>query len=171
MRSSQRILYDYFYLDMSKLVSRYCKNTDDAKEVLNDGFCKVFFHIKEFRNESSIKTWMTTIFIREAIKKYNFIKHKLTHFETDVNELNLEDISQNTNLYQKFEIQEILFLYQQLPDIEKFVFNLFVFEGYRHSEIAKLCQITEALSRFYLHSAKNKIKKLYSIKNQYIKTK
>lgn len=162
---SQRTLFYHFYNDMARIVMRYCADLDDAKEVLNDGFYSVFSNIKTFKGDSQFKTWMTTIFIRESIKKINRNK-RIPSVGSISLENELENLaSDDDNVLDRIETKEMMALIDQLPRIEKVVFNLHFFEGYKHKEIAELCGFSEGTSRWYLNGAKNHIKNMYTDHN------
>jgi RNA polymerase sigma factor (sigma-70 family) len=162
VQQSQRALFDFFYEDMAKIVMRYCPNPDDAKEVLNDGFYSVFSNIGAFKGDSKFKTWMTTIFIRQAIKKINSNKTFPTLMEVSVNDNFDFGIADYDNALVKLETKELVNIIEGLPKFEKIVFNLHVFEGYKHREIAEICNFSEGTSRWYLNCAKKNIKCTYT---------
>lgn len=170
MRRSQRTLFDYYYADMARIVMRYCPNPDDAKEVLNDGFLTIFSKINTFKGDSQFKTWMTTVFIRQAIKKIRQNKAFPTEFEVSVNDQFENEIADDDNALAAMEIKELIKIIDALPKYERIVFNLYVFEGYKHKEIADICEFSEGTSRWYLNGAKRSIKETYTQLNYISKT-
>ncbi len=132
---------------------RYTKDADDAKDVMQDGFVKIFQSLDTFRGEANIKTWMRTIMVNTAI---NFYRHK--HI------LQLESVDQaytahmpqtDETVISKMTTDELLSIINLLPDGYRLVFNMYVIEGYKHKEIAEMLGITEGTSKSQLSKAKS----------------
>ena len=69
-QSAQKMLFERYANKMMAVCMRYCKNQEDAKDLLQDGYYKVFTSIKSFKGNSKIDTWMTRIFINIALKLF-----------------------------------------------------------------------------------------------------
>jgi RNA polymerase sigma factor (sigma-70 family) len=129
---------------------RYCNTRDDAMEVVNDGFMKVFRELPGFKSrydnyEVSLKGWMKSIFVNTAID--HFRKNNKNYFVAEIEESHFEmqDIDETT--IDKMSHKEIMALVQSLSPVYKTIFNLFVIEGFRHEEIAKLLNISVGTSK------------------------
>lgn len=155
------MLYREFYAYGMSICLRYANNREDAVEILNDSFLKVFTNISKFETEKSFKTWFRRIIINTAIdynRKYaNFYKiEDINDYETQfydeekINELDLEDIMEMLN---------------KLPNLYRLVFNLHEIEGYKHSEIAEKLNIKESTSRTNLTRAKKMLRNFFEKKN------
>ena len=150
-RRIQEALYRQYCSAMLVLCKSYTKNDEDAVEVLQDGFLKVFQQINRFDSDkSSLYTWMRTIMIRTAIdflrkrnKKQAVVEWKEAH-----------DPQIDAEALQQMSGQEILFLLQNLPATTRMVFNLYVTEGYNHKEIGQLLVISEGTSKWHLSEAR-----------------
>jgi RNA polymerase sigma factor (sigma-70 family) len=150
-RRIQEILYKQYGSAMLVLCRSYTKKEEDAVEVLQDGFLKVFQQIDRFdSNKSSLYTWMRTIVIRTAIdslrrknKKQEIVEWKETH-----------DPQIDADALQRMSGQEVLFLLQNLPATTRMVFNLYITEGYNHKEIGLLLAISEGTSKWHLSEAR-----------------
>jgi RNA polymerase sigma factor (sigma-70 family) len=145
---------------MMTLCLRYTKNSEDAKEVLHNGFLKVFKNISSFKPSlGSLYTWIRAIMVNAAI---DFIRRKdklQPHLELD----SMEGQGVAVDIVDRLDAQELLFLIQQLPPATQMVFNLYVIDGFNHREIATLCGISEGTSKWHLSEARKLLKQLISI--------
>lgn len=139
---------------MAAICMRYTKNREDAMEVLNDGFIKVFKHIGRFdRAKASLYTWMRTIMINTAI---DFVKRQEPAFDT----LYLsgeEEPAISNSFVQQADADELLALIRKLPPATQAVFTLFTVDGYSHQEIAGLLGISEGTSKWHLSDGRKKL--------------
>ena len=155
-RESQKLLYQEFYNYGMSICLRYAENRDEAVEILNDGFMKIFDNIKRFDLNLSFKPWLRKILVNTAInffhQKQRMIKtEELSNGESEAGvEVILSGISYN----------EVISLLQKLPPAYRTVFNLFVIEGYKHEEIANLLNISVGTSKSNLFKAKEHLKKI-----------
>ncbi|TAG85254.1 MAG: RNA polymerase sigma factor, partial [Bacteroidetes bacterium] len=149
----QEKFYQLFYGKMMAIAMRYAKDADEAKDILQEGFIKVFGSIKQFKGEGSLEGWVKRIMVNTAINFYNKNKkNNTTSFEDNLVENNalenqmtdedLEDDSLNNLTY-----DEILVFIRKLPPAYQTVFNLYVIEQYSHKEIANLLHINEGTSK------------------------
>ena len=147
---SQEMLYKQFYAYGMSISLRYAYNRDEAAEVLNDSFLKVFGSLHKYDHKLSFKAWLRKIIINTAIDYYRKNKkhHELVDIETT--DIELSDYS----LIEKFEIEDLQILLNDLPENYRITFNLYEIEGYNHDEIAKLLNIAPGTSRSNLTRAK-----------------
>jgi RNA polymerase sigma-70 factor (ECF subfamily) len=154
---AQRLLYKHYFGYAKSICLRYTSSQEEAEEVLNEGFFKVFTHVKDFDSTYPFKVWLRTIMINTAISYYR--KHKKHHEKRtayeDVPYLGIEEdvVSQITE-------QEILMLVQQIRPIYKNLFLLYVVDGYNHREIAGLLEINEATVRSHYVRARVQLQQL-----------
>lgn len=167
---SQRKLFYHYYESMARIVMRYCPDQEDAKEVLSDGFYSVFSNINSFKGDSQFKTWMTTIFIRISLKKIKINKKIPSKIGESIDDNVSNWKAENEDVIDKIEAKELMMLIDNLPELERTVFNLHFLDGYKHKEIANLCGFAEGTSRWYLNMAKNRIKASFN-NNNYIANK
>lgn len=158
---SQEQLFIMFGKKMLGICARYCRNLEDARDAMQDGFVKVFKSIQSFKGDSKFETWMTRLMVYTAID--NFKKNarwqlyenedmtKMTE-STEEYEYELEDKSDL-----KFKLVECLNL---LPDGYKMIFNLHTIDGLTHAEIAEELDITEGTSKSQLARAKKKLQEI-----------
>lgn len=156
-RKAQEKLYKDYYRAMMTICLRYTKNDEDAVEVLNNGFLKVFKNIQRYEPaQASLYTWIRTIVINSCL---DFIKARdrgVRHNE--LNDAHSVDIP--ADVLSKLKTTELLRLVRNLPPSTQAVFNLYVIEGYNHREIGKLLTISEGTSKWHLSEARKNLQKM-----------
>lgn len=158
-RKAQEKLYKNYYRAMMTVCLRYTKNDEDAVEVLNNGFLKVFRNIQRYdSSEASLYTWIRTIVINSCL---DFIKQKQKLEQ--INELK-EDIEVHIDpeVTSKMRTYELLEQIRKLTPATQAVFNLYVIEGYNHKEIGELLNISEGTSKWHLSEARKNLQQLIS---------
>lgn len=151
----QELLYRTYAAKMYGVCLRYCGNPDDANDVIQDGFIKVYTNLPKFRGDGSFEGWMRRIFVNTAIE--HFRKKVKVYNVTETQENTLED--PDLNILDTLAQKDILLLVNGLSPGYKAVFNLHVIEGYSHKEIAEMLGITEGTSKSQLARAKGVLKK------------
>lgn len=156
-REAQEKLYKNYYRAMISVCLRYTKNEEDAVEVLNNGFLKVFKNIQRYESSiSTLYTWIRTIVINSCL---DFIKQKQKLGK--VNELSADtDVHIAPEVFSKIKITELLDHVRRLAPATQAVFNLYLIEGYSHKEIAQLLNIREGTSKWHLSEARKNLKQL-----------
>lgn len=153
IEAAQRELIGQF-LAFAKAVSMpLAASKEDAEEIINDGFIKVFAHLNQYEHGQSFKAWFKRIFVNTAIDYYR--KNKKHQYHEDIYETDLEYFHEN--ILDKISSYEILKMVQELPNSYRMVFNLFVIEGYSHREIASMLGIQEGTSKSNLRDARRKL--------------
>ena len=145
-------LYQMYIGELSSVCYRYIPIDDDAKDVLQNSFVKIFTSIAtlEYRGEESLKAWMKKVVVNEAII---FLKErkKLSFVTQDMNLLQISDEEPEVERITADELHQLI---SELPDGYRTVVNLFVFEDYSHREIAEMLGIKENTSASQFHHAK-----------------
>lgn len=165
-RSAQKLLYERLYPRMMGTCMRYAADRDQATEILNKGYLKVFTAIKEYRKQDNtgIEVWMHRIMINTAIDHLRAeIRHR--HAEVD-HTIYIEDTA---DVVSDLTVDEIMAMVNALTPAYRAVFNLYVVEGYTHPEIAGLLDISEGTSKSNLAKAKVKLRKMIEA-NRTVKT-
>ncbi len=155
-RQSQKLLYEKFYGYGMSVCVRYAKNEDDAIEILNDGFLKVFNGLKKFDLNRPFKPWFRKIVINEAIN--HFKKHEKRMKNEQIKEA--ESSHSIDDILSKIAYEEVVTMIQTLSAAYRTVFNLYVIDGYKHEEIAEMLGISEGTSKSNLSKAREKLQKL-----------
>lgn len=156
---SQEQLYRAFYGFAMSLCLRYCKTYEDAREVVNDSFLKVFNKIESFDPALSFKTWFKRILINTAIDHYraNHKQYEYNDFDTVTG---LE--SKEETPLDRLSYEELLKKIQLLPPAYKLAFNLFVIDGFTHEEIAQKLGISTGTSKSNVARAREMLRRILS---------
>lgn len=152
----QEMLYKRFYGYAMGISLRYCLSREDALEVVNDGFIKIFNSISIYDSGKPFKAWLRTIMVNTAIDRRRKEMKMQLHTELD----DASGVSAGETVIDKLGADDILRLIRHLPAIQLAVFNLFEIDGYSHDEIAQLLTIPASSSRVYLSRAKEKLRML-----------
>lgn len=154
---TQEKVYKDFAAKMFRICYRYLGNEADAAEVLNDGFYKVFTKIDSFKytKTGDFVSWMRKIMVNECLQ---FIRKKKNIKFVEVNGTQIENefVFPENNLI----AEDIYTMVCELPDVNRVVFNLYVVDGFCHSEIAEKMNITESTSRSHLFRARKLLKEM-----------
>jgi RNA polymerase sigma factor (sigma-70 family) len=160
-RIAQRELFNMHFNEMLGLCMLYCKDNDDSRWVVNQGFMDVFQHIGGFKGNSSLKTWIKRLMINRAINYYRQQKsHRDKQVLMDYTQLSeISSHSVDTDALSKMEADDIIALVRSLPQNERSVFTLYEMEGYSHREISEMLGIVESTCRWHLSNAKKTLQK------------
>jgi RNA polymerase sigma-70 factor (ECF subfamily) len=152
-QSAQKALIKFFLTYARHICLPYVASKEEAEEVVNDCFLKVFTHLNKYDHTRPFKAWFKSILINTAIDYYRKNAKSRYHVEVD-DSLQLQDES---DVISKMSADEILALVQKLPVSYRLVFNLYVLEGYTHREIAEMLGIKEGTSKSNLQDARRKL--------------
>jgi RNA polymerase sigma-70 factor (ECF subfamily) len=146
----QQELYQRFASKMYGVCLRYAGSAEEAEDVLQEGFIKVFNKIGSFRGDGSFEGWIRRIFVNTAIEYYRkkIYLQPITEYEEDTLE------GKYLSVLDKLEEKDIIQLVQQLSPGYRTVFNMYVIEGYSHKQIAEALGISEGTSKSQLSRAK-----------------
>jgi len=149
-RNEQEKLYRMFSSKMFGVCLRYCRNYEEAKDILQDGFIKVFDKIGQYGQRGSFEGWMRRIMVNTALERYR--KNNLTLTMEKIPDIKdeEEDEEEGPNI----SMNELLEYVQKLPERYKMVFNLYIFEEMTHKEIGEVMGITEGTSKSDLSRAR-----------------
>lgn len=154
-RQMQELLYKKFSPKMYGVCLRYSGNVDDANDLLQEGFIKIFKNLHKFRGEGSFEGWIRRIFVNTSIE--HFRKKIKLYNVTEVQENTVEDT--DLTILDTLAEKDIIAIVNELSPGYKTVFNMHVVEGYSHKEIAEILGITEGTSKSQLARAKGVLKK------------
>lgn len=159
-RWAQREIYEAFYPKMVSVCARYANNDDDARDIVHEGFIKVFRNIHKYKPGTSLGAWIRRIMINSSIDYYRKAVRRRTE---DIEHAQHQDDGQ-ADAISNCSAQEIMEAVQQLSPAYRIVFNLYAIEGYSHREIANELKISESTSRSNLVKARAKLKVMLSSK-------
>lgn len=157
-RDSQRLLYQHYYSYALSICIRYSRSATEAKEVVNDGFMKVFGKIDQYNSDSPFKGWLRKIMIHTSIDQY---RKELKHQHTESTKATLPVFTQPEAI-SDLAHDELISLVQKLSPAYRAVFNLYVIDGFTHPEISKLLKISTGTSKSNLLKARENLRKMLS---------
>ena len=158
-RRAQKMLYDQHSPVMLGICYRYSKSSDEAQDIMQDGFIKVFTNIESFRRQGSFEGWIKRIMVNTALNHYHKNQKNLHHNIDEIRETKIvTDDEQHRKL--PFNQVEMLKAIRSLPEGYSVIFNLYVFEKYKHREIAEMLNISINTSKSQLSKARNYLKKV-----------
>ncbi len=162
-RRAQLRLYDLCYSYMMSICIRYGKDEQEAGARLNMAFLKILQHLDQFDGSGgSFKAWISKITVRTLIDDF---RSQRRHYQVHVyhgeewadQQWAEEEIS---FVDEHLDTEQIILLIQNLPEMMRQVFNLFVFEGLSHKEISATFGISEGTSKWHLHEARKRLKEV-----------
>lgn len=158
--SAQQELYRRYADAMFNTCFRIVGNRQDAEDVLQVAFTKVFLKIKTYRGESTIGAWIKKIVVNLSL---NHLKRNRIYFEEVADQV--DDYTDPLLEEDQLSVEKIKIAMNELPEGYRLVFSLYLLEGYDHKEIASILKISEATSKSQYSRAKRKIKELLKVEN------
>jgi RNA polymerase sigma factor (sigma-70 family) len=168
----QKILYERYYGFSLKIVFRYIFKYDRARDVVNDGFVKLFTHLASFEaghaadTEKTLMGWIRRIMINAAIDELRRIKLQPGIISIHDAVWDIPDNSENAG--QALMYRDLVLLLNRLPEQYRLVFNLYVIDGYSHQEIADALKMSVGTSKSTLSRARGLIQKFIKEQEQIV---
>lgn len=154
-RISCKELFDLYSKKMMSLCYRFARDKNEAEDMLQEGFIRIFNKLDLYSGEGSLEAWMRRVMINTALKyrQKNIGRHNYNELDT-----NSHLFDPSPTIIDELSREEITKLIHELPSGYKTVFNLYVIEGYSHKEIAEMLGIGESTSRSQLVKARALLK-------------
>lgn len=155
-QKSQVLLYKHYYNYAMSISIRFSETQEEAKEVVQDSFLKLFKNFSMFEDKASFKAWFRKIIVHTAIdyyRKYTKHNHHLDIVDSEIGEI-------ENSIVSSISANEILDLAKKLPPAYRLVFMLFIVEGYKHTDIAEKLDISVGASKSNLSKARKKMQKM-----------
>ena len=153
---AQRVLFDRFAPKMLGVCMRYARSSEQAEDVLQDGFVKVFTKLSFYKGDGSLEGWIRRIVVNTALDQIR----KNAKFQDNVT---LDDVDYKLelkgNVLESLAADDLLKLINEMPTGYKMVFNMFAIEGYSHKEIAEKLEVSENTSKSQYSRARAFLKK------------
>lgn len=148
----QQMLYDKYASKLYGLCRRYVMSDEEAQDILQDSFVKIFLNINQYEGKGSLESWMCKIAVNTAIANYH--KRFASQYQEDIDELAnmIPDNSVHETDYLSRDL--LLSFIRELPIGYRTVFNMYEIDGYTHEEIAQKMKISPVTSRTQLLKAK-----------------
>ncbi|MCW3090218.1 MAG: polymerase sigma factor [Ferruginibacter sp.] len=168
-RESQKKIYNSFYGYAMSVCDRYTNNQDDALEILNDGFLKIFKEIHRYQPSysdviASFKGWLRKIMVYTAID--HFRKQRKHEVVGELDSAIIHLPSDSVDAFDKISYDEIISFIQQLTPAYRTVLNLFIVEGFSHEDIAGQLGISVGTSKSNLAKARKQLQKILFNQNK-----
>jgi len=157
---AQKNLYEKFSRKMMGVCLRYCDSTEEAEDVVQNGFISIFENIESFKGTGSLEGWIRKIMVNTALTNIRKNKKLKQNIELDSVEFMLPS---NTHTNDSFATKDLLKIIQSLPVGFKTVFNLYAIEGYSHKEIGEMLNISEGTSKSQYSRAKAHLQKIIPV--------
>ncbi len=164
-RNAQTKLYSLYAARMLGVCLRYSKSREEAEEILHEGFLRVFRYIKNFKGTGSFEGWIKKIMVNCALLRYRNKSHQ--QFFASLDALPYDAVS-DIDIVSNLDAKELLSFVQALPAGYRLIFNLYVFEGYKHREIAEALGIAEGTSKSNLSDARALLQKALTAKKKLV---
>lgn len=155
-RQAQNMLFNLYSKKMMTICLRYSRNREDAEDVLTEGFMRIFNKLHLFKATGSLEGWMRRVIVNVAIEKFKTGTKLYQVVDLDKALITSES---SEDIYSELNAKELLLHIQSLPPVYKMVFNLYVFEGFKHKEIAAELGISEGTSKSNLSDDRSWLKK------------
>jgi RNA polymerase sigma-70 factor (ECF subfamily) len=140
---------------------RYAGNFQDAQDILQEGFIKVFEKIHQFAFKGAFEGWLRKIMVNTALEKYRLHYRQVAADEN----IKAADYEDDTDIASDIDVAELVRIIQELTPKYRVVFNLYALEGYSHKEISEMLNISEGTSKSNLSRARTilqeKVNKYY----------
>lgn len=148
-------IYEMYADAMYSVCLRYTKNIDEAADMLQDGFIKIYENRKKFNTEQEFGPWIKRIIINEAINHYRVNKR----FNLVEEDSYFEDVEEPFEIKESSNLKDtLLLIVRELPEGYRAVFNMYVFDNLTHKEIAEYLQVSINTSKTQLSKARKMIK-------------
>ncbi|MEO5571307.1 MAG: RNA polymerase sigma factor [Bacteroidia bacterium] len=163
--TAQKQLYDRFAKKMLGVCLRYADCTEEAQDILQDGFIKVFEKINTYHATGALEGWIKRIMVNTALDNFRRRVNERNHVQIDINE-----VAYNTGYNdapENISVKELLKVIQQLPAGYRTIFNLYAIEGYSHKEISEMLGIAESTSKSQFARARVHLQKSIQLEKAY----
>ena len=154
---AQRAIYDRFAPAMMSVCVRYVADRETARDLLQEGFIKLFTKIESYSGTGAFGGWVRRIFVTTALEYLR--QNDALKQSTDIDEVGYHIENDEISVLEKISADDLLACVAQLSDGYRTVFNLYAIEGYSHAEIADMLCISEGTSRSQFMRARKILQK------------
>lgn len=155
-RLAQKYLYQRYYGKMLGVAMRFSSSRNEANDILNRGFLKVFNKIEKYQPTGSFSGWIAKIIWRTAL---DYIRSQ-AKYKNEIDIDSVYDVGISSTVIDDLIAEDLFKVIQKLPPATRTVFSLYVVDGYKHHEIATLLNISEGTSKWHLSDGKRQLRKL-----------
>ena len=155
---AQKQLFEYYSRRMMGVCLRYSKDMEEAQDVLQMGFIKVFEKLEMYNQKGSLEGWIRKIIVNTALD--NIRKNKKLLNNVDLEKVDYQLENHHETAVEAMSAQDLLKVIQSMPTGFRTVFNMYVIEGYSHKEIAEELNITVSTSKSQFSRARSYLQKI-----------
>lgn len=153
---AQRDLFEKYRHDLLRVCRRYARDDDDAMEIMQNGFIKVFTRFDSYNGQGNLRAWLHSIMVRTAIDHYRKSQRELRVIS---HEEYLQEEPTPALVEMDMAAEDILLVIRGLGSTYRTIFNMFALDGMSHKDIAAELNISESTSKWYLCEARKQIRK------------
>jgi RNA polymerase sigma-70 factor (ECF subfamily) len=157
-RKAQYRLYQLYAKAMLNVCFRMLRNREEAEDMLQESFTEVFVKLTSYRYESTFGTWLKQIVVNRCINEIKRKKIELRFFD-DMETFEIESKEPDVD-ESEMTVEKVKKAMEQLPEGSRMIFSLYLLEGYDHTEIAQILNITESTSKSQYMRAKLRVKEV-----------
>jgi RNA polymerase sigma-70 factor (ECF subfamily) len=155
---AQKKMYELHAPAMMSLCQRYTGNRETARDLMHDGFIKMFTKIRSYSGAGSFKGWMRRIYVTTALE---YLRRKdALRFSTEIEDVKHKVADAGLSAFEQLSANELLNCIAHLPAGYRTIFNLHAIEGYTHVEIAGELGISEGTSRSQYARARRMLREM-----------
>jgi len=155
---AQKMMYELHAPAMMSVCQRYVCNRETARDLLHDGFIRLFTKIQAYSGTGSFHGWMRRIFVTTVLEHLR--RNDVLRYSIDVENIDDQGEETDISLFEHLSSNDLLACITRLPDKYRTVFNLHAIEGYTYSEIAGELGVNESTSRTHYAKARKLLQKI-----------
>ena len=165
---AQKELYDLYSSELYAICSRYATDNNEAKDILQEGFIRIFTNLKQYKGTGALIGWMKRVVVTTAL---NFIKKHKKQITVELDFSNEPYQASDDNITSYINTKEIIHAFMQLSYSYRTIQGLHIIEGYSYKELSQLLGIDEVACRTRVHRARQKLKDIIQFENNAIAIK
>jgi RNA polymerase sigma factor (sigma-70 family) len=154
---AQKELYDLYSNQLFAICCRYAKDNNEAKDILQEGFIRVFTNLKQYRGDGALIGWMKRVIITTAL---NYIKKHKKDITREIDTTNKENYGTVNETESSMDAKDIMQAFMHLPYAYRTILGLHIIEGYTYKELSNLLHIEESSCRTKVHRGKQMLQKI-----------
>jgi RNA polymerase sigma-70 factor (ECF subfamily) len=168
--AKQKAFYSETYKLFYSICFRYAPNSEDAEQWVHDGYIKIFNNVEKYNHTGSLEGWLKRLIVNTCLDNLRQLKaqYNSVHLHTKDPDVHAMHLTTVNDAILDMDGREILTLINELPDVQRAVFNLYAIEGYSHKEIAEKLGMKEANSQWHLNKARNILKEKLALKKKLV---
>ena len=155
---ARKTVYESHASAMMSVCQRYVRCRETARDLLHDGFVKLFTKIHTYSGEGSFKGWMRRVFVTTVLEHLR--RNDVLRYGVEVEALEYQKIEADISIFEHLSADYLMDCIANLPDIYRIVFNMHAIEGYTHVEIAEELKISDSTSRSRYATARQLLQKM-----------